>query len=109
MIAGKYQVKPPLPFSPGCEMAGEVVKAGPGSVFRPGDRVCGQPQWGAFGEYVLIGHDRTDRVPDGVPMRDAAVMPVVSPPRPIGRATGGERGWASVHIQVGAGTVKKKN
>ena len=27
MIAGKYQVKPPLPFSPGCEMAGEVVKA----------------------------------------------------------------------------------
>ncbi|MET4699482.1 NADPH2:quinone reductase [Constrictibacter sp. MBR-5] len=79
MISGKYQVKPPLPFTPGCEMAGEVVAAGPGSVFRPGDRVCGQPGWGAFGEYVLVENDRTDIVPDGVPMHDAAVMPVVYP------------------------------
>src|SRR6202042_2105745 len=44
LIAGKYQIKMPVPFAPGSELAGEVVAAGPGSYgapFRPGDRVFG--------------------------------------------------------------------
>jgi NADPH2:quinone reductase len=39
MIAGTYQVKPPLPFVPGVEVSGEVVAAPPSSGFAPGDRV----------------------------------------------------------------------
>jgi NADPH:quinone reductase-like Zn-dependent oxidoreductase len=30
MIAGKYQVRPPLPFTPGFEVAGRVESVGPG-------------------------------------------------------------------------------
>jgi len=106
MIAGKYQVKPPLPFSPGCEMAGEVVKAGAECAFAPGDRVCGQPGWGAFGEYVLIDNDRTDRVPDGVPMRDAAVMPVVYPTAHVAlRRRGNLQPGEWVLVTAGAGGV----
>ncbi|MFN4088009.1 MAG: NADPH:quinone oxidoreductase family protein [Alphaproteobacteria bacterium] len=106
MIGGKYQVKPPMPFTPGCEMAGEVVAAGPGSVFSPGDRVCSQPRWGAFGEYVLVENDRTDRVPDGVPMRDAAVMPVVYPTAHVAlRRRGQLQAGEWVLVTAGAGGV----
>jgi len=42
IIAGKYQTKPPLPFSPGGEFAGVVESIGPEvSGFAPGDRVMG--------------------------------------------------------------------
>lgn len=106
MIGGKYQVKPPLPFAPGCEMAGEVVKAGPGSIFRPGDRVCSQPRWGAFAEYVLVENDRTDRVPEGVPMRDAAVMPVVYPTAHVAlKRRGNLQPGEWVLVTAGAGGV----
>lgn len=40
-IAGKYQVKIPPPFIPGNEIAGEVIAAGDGAPFRPGQRVSG--------------------------------------------------------------------
>ena len=79
MIGGKYQVKPPFPFTPGCEVAGEVVKAGPGSRFEPGDRVCSQPRWGAFAEYCIVDDDTANRVPDDVPTLDAATIPIVYP------------------------------
>jgi NADPH2:quinone reductase len=42
IIAGKYQTKPPFPFSPGGEFAGVVESVGPGvTEFQPGDRVMG--------------------------------------------------------------------
>ena len=42
IIAGKYQTKPPFPFSPGGEFAGVVESVGAGvSAFKPGDRVMG--------------------------------------------------------------------
>jgi NADPH2:quinone reductase len=39
---GRYQERPPLPFTPGMELAGEVVAVGDGSSARVGDRVIGQ-------------------------------------------------------------------
>ena len=40
IIENKYQIKPPLPFSPGSELAGVVKSVGGGvSRFKPGDRV----------------------------------------------------------------------
>ena len=41
MVAGKYQVKPPLPFTPGFEVAGTIDSVGPGTTgFSPGQRRC---------------------------------------------------------------------
>ena len=79
MIGGKYQVKPPFPFTPGCEIAGEVVAAGPDSDYKPGDRVASQPDWGAFAEFCLVENHLTNPVPDEVPLEQAAAIPVVYP------------------------------
>jgi len=55
IIEGKYQFKPPMPFSPGGEAAGVVAavgdKAGP---FKVGDRVMALTGWGAFAEQVAV-------------------------------------------------------
>lgn len=77
MIGGKYQVRPPFPFTPGSEFAGVVVEAGPDSKFQPGERVCAQVSTGAFAEYALCDNKGGFPVPDGVPAADAAVIPVV--------------------------------
>ena len=45
MCRGGYQVRPPLPFTPGVELCGEVVAAGPGVTgVAPGDRLIGGPR-----------------------------------------------------------------
>lgn len=53
MCQGKYQLKPPLPFVPGMEMAGEIVAInGDAAGFSVGDRVCGGTRVGSFAEYI---------------------------------------------------------
>jgi NADPH2:quinone reductase len=53
IIQNKYQFKPPLPFSPGSELAGVVKEVGSGvTAFRPGDRVMAFTTYGAFAEEV---------------------------------------------------------
>ena len=48
IIQDKYQFKPPLPFSPGSEMAGVVKAVGPGvTTFKPGDAVMAFTTYGA--------------------------------------------------------------
>src|SRR5580692_9900084 len=55
IIAGKYQQKPPFPFSPAAEFAGTVESIGAGvTEFAPGDRVMGHMGWGAAREAVAI-------------------------------------------------------
>src|SRR2546421_12367732 len=49
----KYQSKPPLPFSPGSELAGVVKEVGAGVAgFKPGDKVMAFTTYGAFAEEV---------------------------------------------------------
>lgn len=79
MIAGKYQVKPPLPFTPGSEIAGEVAAVGDGVDLAIGARVCGQPDWGAFADCCVMPAAMLRAVPDGVDLKDAACVPVVYP------------------------------
>jgi NADPH2:quinone reductase len=75
MCLGTYQVKPPLPFSPGVELCGEVVAAGRGaSGFSPGDRVIGTailPD-GAFAEYALMRAQAAFPVPGDLDDAEAA-------------------------------------
>jgi NADPH:quinone reductase len=77
LIAGKYQHKPPFPFSPASEFAGVVESVGPGANgFTPGDRVMGWMGSGAARERVAIKADRLARLPDGLDFDRAAGLTV---------------------------------
>jgi NADPH2:quinone reductase len=54
MCRGLYQVRPPLPFTPGVELCGTVVDAGANAEFSVGDRVLGTPAAGALSEFALL-------------------------------------------------------
>ena len=54
MIQKKYQVQPELPFTPGSEVAGEVMAVGPGvEAFRTGQRVMAYCMLGGFAEQAI--------------------------------------------------------
>src|SRR3546814_8649452 len=77
-IVGKYQHKPPLPFAPGMEVAGEVVAVGEGaSHLKPGDRVFAAMRAGAFAEECVVPADHATRIPDGMDYVNAAAFPIV--------------------------------
>ena len=71
-IAGKYQVKAPLPFTPGMEAAGTVVAAGPKSRWKPGDRVIASSLWGAFAEELAVPDAHLFAIPPGLDAAQAA-------------------------------------
>jgi NADPH2:quinone reductase len=73
-IAGQYQVKPPLPFVPGMEAAGEVVTAGARSTLRPGQRVIVSGTGGAFAERIAARDAFCYPVPDAMTDADAAAL-----------------------------------
>jgi NADPH2:quinone reductase len=73
IIAGKYQIKPPMPFSPSAEFAGTVESLGPGVTgLRVGDRVLGYCSYGAARERIAIGADRLIKIPGAVDFDRAA-------------------------------------
>lgn len=78
LIAGKYQIKVPPPFSPGSEMAGEILAVGDGVDLRPGDRVSGTTFLGAFAEQAAVDAHGLTRLPDGVDYADAAAFGVTN-------------------------------
>jgi NADPH2:quinone reductase len=54
-VQGKYQIKPPLPFTPGGEVAGDVVAVGEEvDGVRVGDRVLAMPWLGGFASHVAV-------------------------------------------------------
>ncbi|PZQ52278.1 MAG: zinc-binding dehydrogenase [Rhodovulum sulfidophilum] len=68
MLAGKYQEKPPLPLTPGLEVAGEVVARGSGiSAPALGARVAALPGSGGFADYLAVPADRCVAVPAAMP------------------------------------------
>jgi NADPH:quinone reductase len=77
MVAGKYQVKPPLPFVPGTEMMGTVVETGPDCELAEGDRVMAMSGIGAFAEYCLAPDGARFKVPDEMSDEDAASFQMI--------------------------------
>ena len=68
IIQDKYQIKAPLPFSPGGEFAGLVSAVGEGVTrFAVGDAVIGFTGWGAFAEQLAVPQDRLIPMPEGMP------------------------------------------
>jgi NADPH:quinone reductase len=77
IIAGKYQTKPPFPFSPGGEFAGIVESVGPGvDEFAPGDRVMGYTNFNAARERTAVAASQIVKVPAGLDFERAAALTI---------------------------------
>ena len=79
-IAGKYQVKPPLPFTPGLEISGEVLEIGPGVTrrFRVGQRVLGFLRFGGgYADELVAPEDSLLPIPDSLSDIEAGGFPTV--------------------------------
>jgi NADPH2:quinone reductase len=77
MVAGKYQTRPPLPFSPGLETAGVVAACGAQVTrFRPGDRVMATLGWGGLAERAVAKESETFAIPDGMSFEEAGAFPI---------------------------------
>ncbi|MFC5694332.1 NADPH:quinone oxidoreductase family protein [Pseudomonas sp. GCM10022186] len=75
IIEGKYQFKPPFPFSPGGEAAGVVAAVGEKvSHLKPGDRVMALTGWGSFAEQVAVPAYNVMPIPKGVDFNSAAAF-----------------------------------
>src|SRR5687768_12066121 len=77
MVAGRYQTKPPLPFSPGLETAGLVARCGEGVTrFKPGDRVMAILAYGGFAAQAVADEVETFGVPERMPFDEAGAFPI---------------------------------
>ncbi len=95
MTEGLYQAKPPLPFVPGFEAAGEVVAAGEGSRWQAGDKVIvatltgAAAQYGVFADAALTALPASLSFAEGAALRAAYITAYTAIAR-IGRAEAGE-------------------
>lgn len=77
MIAGHYQDPPPLPFTPGLEVAGEVMEVGTAITdFKPGQRVITLNRFGGFAEQIGSPASGLVVLPEGLDFATAAALPV---------------------------------
>lgn len=75
IIQNKYQFKPPLPFSPGSELAGVLKSIGDGVTgFTVGDRVMAFTTYGAFAEELKVEAKRLLPIPAGMSFDHAAAF-----------------------------------
>jgi NADPH2:quinone reductase len=75
IIQNKYQIKPPLPFTPGSEMAGVVKEVGEGVTrLKPGERVLGVIGYGAFAQECVAPEARLVPIPSGMDFDTAAAF-----------------------------------
>jgi len=75
MTRGEYQLKPPLPFVGGMELAGEIVALGEGVTgFAVGDAVVGGAKLGGFAEFAVLPAAAMRRKPDNLDFSQAAAV-----------------------------------
>jgi NADPH:quinone reductase len=95
MLAGTYAIKPPLPYSPGCDGAGVIEDVGPGvNGVRVGDRVfiggtADNKAFGAYRQIVLCSEGQVHPLPDRLGFSEGAAVnvPYVTAYRALDRAT----------------------
>lgn len=79
LCRGEYQIKPPLPFTPGVELCGEVLAIGEGVTrFVVGDRVIGNPSLpdGAFAELTIMAEADTYSAPTSLDDAEASALSI---------------------------------
>ncbi len=77
MVAGTYQFKPPLPFTPGMESAGEVTELGPGvDGLRFGDKVITMQRQGGYAEEIVLPAAQLVPLPQGFSFVEGATFMV---------------------------------
>src|SRR6266853_4938576 len=77
MVGGRYQTRPPFPFSPGLETAGVVARCGARVTrFGPGDRVMAVLAHGGLAELAVAKESETFAIPDGMPFEEAGAFPI---------------------------------
>lgn len=89
LCRGHYQIRPPLPFTPGVELCGEVIS---GDGFAPGDRVIGTPALphGALAEYAVLDAADAFPAPEALDDAEAAAMHIAY-----------QTGWFALHRRAG--------
>ena len=79
-VQGKHQNKPPLPFVPGNEIAGEVVALGEGvENLEVGQRIATGGSRGGFAEYCVTIAANAVPIPDAMPYAEATNFPTLYP------------------------------
>jgi NADPH2:quinone reductase len=74
-VQGKYQIKPPLPFTPGGEVAGDIVAVGDGvEALAVGDRVLAMPWLGGFASHVELAAGGVVPIPGDLTYGQAAAL-----------------------------------
>src|ERR1700749_4230584 len=78
MVAGTYQVKPPFPFTPGLEAAGEVIETGSDVTgLRTGQRVLAVLRnGGGYAEEIVLDGATVVPIPEAMDFVTAAAFPV---------------------------------
>ena len=75
LVQGKYQLKPETPFTPGMEVAGQVIEIGSNvSQFKIGDRVVGQSQLGGYAEKALVKESSVFNIPEKMSFDDSCAL-----------------------------------
>ncbi|WP_083745394.1 NADPH:quinone oxidoreductase family protein [Variovorax sp. KK3] len=105
IVRGKYQVKPPLPFTPGSEVLGTIV-AGEGGELPLGTRVASSSRQGGFAQYALVPRSEAVAIPPDIDPGDALALRSNYPTslfalRMAGRLLPGE----TLLVHAGAGGV----
>ena len=78
IIAGKYQTKPPFPFSPGGEFAGVIESVGAGvNRFAPGDRVMGYTNFNAARQRTAVRAEQIVKIPADLDFDRAAALTII--------------------------------
>src|SRR5258708_30281029 len=79
MAAGEYQLKPPLPFTPGVEAAGEVIEVdGAADGVAVGDRVIVKMRHGAYADEAVVATSQLTPLPSTFDYAEGA--PFLTPP-----------------------------
>ncbi|HEX5565535.1 MAG TPA: NADPH:quinone oxidoreductase family protein [Streptomyces sp.] len=88
LCRGHYQVRPPLPFTPGVELCGEVLEVGEGASAETGARVIAQPvlPGGAFAERAVVTAATALPAPEALDDAEAAALHI-----------GYQTGWFGLH------------
>ena len=73
MIAGKYQMQPPMPFSPGAEISGDIVEVGAKvKHLKSGQRVLALCGHGGMAEQACVDANAVIPIPDDMDYATAA-------------------------------------